>query len=215
MRRIAYGLTVAGLVLGSLTACDGGGGGPIAKPGTSDPPTATGTPNGTPNGTGARTISFGEQAGGLTRDHAGETTNQALLQSLNTTPAMTKYGVGKLQGALYGPHHASDPGQLIKIGPGQFLVAAAGGRLDEPRTALSDILKDSTGTTAGGTVTDTDPGPLGGAASCLSLRSGGLKVNTCYWADRTTFGSVTSLTKNVGQTAEQLRKIRADIEKPA
>jgi len=64
-------------------------------------------------------------------------------------------------------------------------------------------------------VTDTDPGPLGGAASCLSLSSGGLKLNACYWAHRTTFGSATILTKNVGQTAEQMRKIRADIEKPA
>ncbi|MCW2914008.1 MAG: hypothetical protein JWN52_2076 [Actinomycetia bacterium] len=206
MRRIvAYALAPMCLALGALAACSSGA---TARP------SAPGSPaNSTPAGGSAHAISFAEKAGGLTRDHAGETINQGLLQGLNTTAAMSKYGVGKLKGAIYGPPYAADPHELIKIGPGQFVVAAATVRLDDPKTALRDMLKDSTSTGSGGTLTDTDPGPLGGSASCLSLTSGGLKVNACYWADRTSFGSVTSFAKDVTQTAEQMRKIRTDIER--
>jgi hypothetical protein len=205
MRGIAYGLTAAGLALGSLAACGGDGGAAATTPGAP----------GTEADAGTRTISFGERAGGLTRDHAGETANQALLEGLTTTPAMNRHGVGRLRGALYGPHVAADSGQLIKVGPEQFLVAAADGAPGDPRAALRDILGRSTGTQAGGTLTDTDPGPLGGAASCLSLPADGLTVNACYWADSSTFGSVTSFAKDVTRTAEQMRKIRIDVERPS
>jgi hypothetical protein len=50
MRRIADGLVTAGLALGSLTACGGGGGGaPAVKPGAPGPTTAAA---GNPAGTG-------------------------------------------------------------------------------------------------------------------------------------------------------------------
>jgi hypothetical protein len=59
-------------------------------------------------------------------------------------------------------------------------------------------------------------GSMGGQAACVSAQSNAAgSVALCIWADRDTFGVLTSPTMGTGQLAALMRSMRPHVERPA
>jgi hypothetical protein len=62
-------------------------------------------------------------------------------------------------------------------------------------------------------ITEVEPGPLGGEASCGKTESAGVDMAFCAWADEGSVGWIMWYFKSVKQVSTQFAKLRGEIEK--
>jgi hypothetical protein len=168
---------------------------------------------------GPRKFVLAETVAGLPRDPESEGEGRLVVfANRRVFENLSDYQTTGAAGALYGT--PPPPPRAVAMGDDQIVVAGASGRFADPRAAIKELQAAARGALtdpAEAPVTEVDPGPLGGAASCVQLPtlSDDAKFTACYWADATTAGMVGMKAKPPETVAELMRKARQDVTKPA
>jgi hypothetical protein len=153
-------------------------------------------------------VAAADSAGGWQRDSAGESRfGSTIDQQKSTLNSAAKGKLDKVVSAYY-----KDPnGSTTAVVPAGVIFIGGTGETGGPTKFVSDFRSVAS---AGGTVTEVDPGPGGGKGVCAEIHAGSQSVAFCAWATDDSFGEVVSTTpgKPVGDVAEIMRKMRPDLE---
>ncbi|MBX7268303.1 hypothetical protein KIF24_21265 [Micromonospora sp. Llam7] len=105
-------------------------------------------------------------------------------------------------GAFYGDLAAED---LV-------MIAGASGLMADPQQELDQAITDLSAQLGLTNVAATDPGPLGGEASCGDGRSDGLPLGVCAWADRGSVGVFVIFFASRADAEAEFTTIRGQIQ---
>jgi hypothetical protein len=168
---------------------------------------------------GPRKFVLGETVAGLPRDPESEGEGRlVVMANRRVFENLPEYRTSGAAGAIYGT--PPPPPRTVGMGDEQVVVAGANGEFADPKAAIKTFQESARGALTSPSeapVTDVDPGPLGGAASCVQVPtlSDDVKFTACYWADATTAGMVGMKGKPPETVAGFMRKARQEVTKPA
>ncbi|MEU7902130.1 hypothetical protein [Actinoplanes sp. NPDC049118] len=134
-----------------------------------------------------------------------KTTNPGLqdsVEGLDGQMAQIPGATGSV-GAVYGDPVEQD---LVMVAAASSINGSAQSRFDDFTSGLS----------AGGinidTMTDTDPGPLGGIAKCGDSDTAGVPMAVCVWSDNGSVGMITMMFKKKADLEKEFVAMRGEIE---
>jgi hypothetical protein len=139
------------------------------------------------------------------RDKVSDPQLAGSVQSLDSQMKNIK-GTTSSVGAIYGDLQKQD---LVMIAAASTLTGSQQSRFDEFTRGLSSGGFSTT------SLTDTNPGPLGGLAKCGDSSAAGVPTAVCVWSDRGSVGMVAMLFKKKADLEKEFVSMRSEIEQKA
>ncbi|MET8149920.1 DUF3824 domain-containing protein [Actinoplanes sp. NPDC049668] len=127
---------------------------------------------------------------------------QSSVEGLDGQMAKIPGATGSV-GAVYGDPTEQD---LVMIVAASSLNGSAQSRFDEFTSGLG------LGGINVSTMTDTDPGPLGGIAKCGDSDTAGVPMAVCVWSDNGSVGMITMMFKKKADLEKEFVAMRGEIE---
>jgi hypothetical protein len=134
-----------------------------------------------------------------------KTSNPALqssVSSLDSVMAGIPGSTGSV-GAVYGDIEKQD---LVMVAAASSISGSAQSRFDDFSSGLGQ------GGIAVDSMTDTDPGPLGGIAKCGDSNTAGIAMAVCIWSDNGSVGMIAMLFKEKADLEKEFVSMRGEIE---
>ena len=184
---------------------------PTTSPAAGGPTGAGQSPSSTassPLAGGQHDVVAAATAGGWSRDAAGERELASTISSQKNT--LRNATGGRLTKVVSGFYKDTGASSTAGLPPGVIFLGGTG-PLGDPAAFVSSFKSAASST---GNVTEIDPGAGGGRAVCAEANSGTSTIAFCAWATPDSFGEVVSTTpgKSAGSVADQMRRMRPDLE---
>jgi hypothetical protein len=139
------------------------------------------------------------------REKASDPTLQSSVSGLDSEMSKLPGSTGSV-GAIYGDIQKQD---LVMVAAASSISGSAQSRFDQFTSGLGQ------GGIAVKSMTDTDPGPLGGLAKCGDSNTAGVPMAVCVWSDNGSVGMIAMMFKKKADLEKEFISMRGEIEKKA